>query len=315
MTYPRNYDDGEALSRSAPQRSRVNARALVLLGIAEIAIGAAAISARFALTAAGPLSVSALRLLIASVPFVLFALYRKAYRPIDGPTEWRLVAAGAVLALHFATWIASLRYATVAVSTLLVCSTPIFTEAWAIARTRRASAPGLAGIALAIAGVALVTGAPSGTNTPLGIGLALIGAVAIAAYLLLVRASDARYTTLAVVARTYPIAAIALVLAATVARDRVPPPDAWVSWSGIAAMALGSQIFGHTAINAAVRTLSATLVAMATLLEPVFAAITAALVFGERIDVQTGIGALIIVAAIALAIRAEPGGALTEPSP
>jgi drug/metabolite transporter (DMT)-like permease len=109
-------------------------RALGLLAGAQIAIGAAAIFARFALTAAGPLSVSALRLGIAAVPVVVLAALRGRYARFDGATERRLQFAGLALAVHFGTWIASLQHASAAVSTLLVCSTPVFTEAWSFAR-------------------------------------------------------------------------------------------------------------------------------------------------------------------------------------
>jgi drug/metabolite transporter (DMT)-like permease len=289
----------------------VNARALGLLAGAQVAIGAAAIFARFALTAAGPLSVSALRMAIAAVPVVAVAVLRGRYARFDAPTERRLALAGLALAVHFATWIASLQHAGVAVSTLLVCSTPVFTELWTLARTGRARPLVLASLVLAAAGVAIVAGVPSGRDTPLGIALALCGAVAMAAYLLLVRASDARYTTLAVVGRTYPIAALALACAALVCRDGFPNLAARGAWAGILALAFVSQLFGHTAINAAVRVLSATLVAMTVLLEPVVAAVAAAFVFGERPAPFTAAGALLVFAAIALALRAETPAAIS----
>jgi drug/metabolite transporter (DMT)-like permease len=282
----------------------VNARALGLLAGAQIAIGAAAIFARFALTAAGPLSVSALRLGIAAVPVVALAALRSRYTRFDAATERRLQFAGLALAVHFGTWIASLQHASVAVSTLLVCTTPVFTEAWSFARTGRARPAVLAGIGLALVGVAIVAGAPSHSETPLGIGLALCGAAAMALYLILVRASDARYTTLAVVGRTYPIAALALGCTAALAQDGFPSVHAGGAWAGIFAMALVSQLFGHTAINAAVRVLSATFVAMTVLLEPVVAAVAAAFVFGEHPAPFTAVGALLVFVAIALALSA-----------
>jgi len=249
--------------------------------------------------------VGALRLAIGSVPLVVLALARRRYRVVDPPTERLLLVAGFVLAVHFATWIASLQHASVAVATLLVCSTPVFTEAWAFARTRRVRLPGLAGIALAGAGVALVVGLPNRTETPLGIALATTGAIAMAAYLILIRASDPRYGTLAVVGRTFPLAAAILAVAAVAVGDRVPPPGATAAWGGILAMALVSQLFGHTALAAAVRSLSATLVATTTLLEPVIAAALAAAIFAERLAIGTAAGAFLILAGIALAIRAE----------
>jgi drug/metabolite transporter (DMT)-like permease len=286
----------------------VNARALGLLAGAQVAIGAAAIFARFALTAAGPLSVSALRMGIAAVPVVAIAALRGRYVRYDVPTERRLGVAGLALGAHFAMWIASLQHASVAVSTLLVCSTPVFTEAWTLVRTHRSRPVVLVSLTLAAVGVTIVAGVPSGRDTPLGIALALCGALAMAAYLLLVRESDPRYTTLAVVGRTYPIAAVALAFAALAGGDRFPPFEASAAWAGILALALVSQLFGHTAINAAVRVLSATFVAMTVLVEPVVAAIAAAFVFGEHPAPITAAGALLVFAAIALALRGEEKG-------
>jgi drug/metabolite transporter (DMT)-like permease len=71
---------------------------------------------------------------------------------------------------------------------------------------------------------------------------------------------------------------------------------------------LVSQLLGHTALNAAVRSLSVTFVATTTLLEPVIAAIAAALIFGERPAWYTGVGALLIFIAIGLAVRVEARG-------
>jgi drug/metabolite transporter (DMT)-like permease len=283
----------------------VNARTITLLAAAQLAIGAAAIFARFALAEGGPIAVSALRLLIASVPLALYAAVRGAFRLRLWPTERRLAIAGLMLALHFALWIASLNYASVAVSTLLVCTTPIFTEVYAIVRARRIRGDVLASIVLAFIGVAVVIGAPAKAETPLGIMLALGGSLAIAVYLILVRGTDSRYSTLAVVGRTYPIAAIILLIATLVVHDPIPPLQATSAWAGILAMALLSQLFGHTALNAAVRTLSATLVATVTLIEPAIAAALAALIFHERLAPATLAGSIVILIAIALALRAE----------
>jgi len=292
-------------STAARTPTLVNARTISLLAAAQLAIGAAAIFARFALADGGPIAVSAFRLLIASLPLAVAAALRGAFRLRDAPTERRLGLAGLMLALHFALWIASLKYASVAVSTLLVCTTPIWTEAYAVARARHVRGDVLASIALAFAGVAIVIGAPAKAETPLGIALAIGGSIAIAVYLILVRGTDSRYSTLAVVGRTYPYAAIILLVATCVLHDRIPPLGATSAWAGILAMALLSQLFGHTALNAAVRTLSATFVATVTLIEPAIAAGLAAVIFHERLAPATLAGSLVILIAIGIALRAE----------
>jgi drug/metabolite transporter (DMT)-like permease len=281
------------------------ARALVPLAIGQLAVGAAAIFARYALTGAAPLPVSALRLAIAAAIICSIALAAGRYRVRDVASDRRLALAGVVLALHFATWISSLRYASVTISTLLVCSAPIWTEAYAVLRSRRARPDVVVSIVAALIGVGIVVGIPSGENTPLGLGLAVAGAWAWAAYLIIVRGVDRSYDTLAIVGRTYPLAALLLGLAAVVAHEAPPPLGNVTAWGGIIAMALVSQLFGHTALNVAVRALSPTFVATTTLLEPLIAAVLAALLFRERLAPSALIGAFVILGAIALAIRAE----------
>lgn len=280
-------------------------RALLLVALAQLAIGAAAVFARFALTASGPLAVSAARLAVGATPLLVLAALRGRLRPIDGPTERRLGLAGLLLAAHFALWIASLDFASVALSTLLVCSSAIWTEAYAVLRRGRIDPYAAFSVLGALAGVAIVVGLPDRANTPLGIGLAIGGAIAIAAYLIVVRATDPRYDTLAVTSRTYTYAAVALSAAALVAHDHLPPAGDLGAWGGILAIALLSQLFGHTALNAAVRVLSPTFVSTMTLLEPVVAAALAAWLFAERLGPTTAIGAAVILGAIAIALRGE----------
>jgi len=278
---------------------------VLLVALAQLAIGAAAIFARFALVSGGPLAVSWARLTLAAIPLLGIAALRGRLRPAGGATEVRLAFAGLLLATHFATWIASLQHVSVAISTLLVCTTPVWTEVYAVARRRRVDAFAALSVAGALAGVALVVGAPDRANTPLGIGLALAGALAIAGYLLVVRGVDKRVDTLAVTARTCTFGALFLGIAVAVTRDHLPPAHDATAWGGIVAMALVSQLFGHTALNAAVRVLSATFVSTMTLLEPVIAGLLAAWIFGERLGATTALGALVILVAIAVALRGE----------
>ena len=96
-----------------------------------------------------------------------------------------------------------------------------------------------------------------------------------------------------------------LIAASVLAHDHLPPAGDVRAWGGIVAMALLSQLFGHTALNAAVRVLSATFVSTMTLLEPVIAAVLAAWLFAERLGAATASGAVVILAAIGIALRGE----------
>ena len=290
-------------------------RYAVLAG-AQLAIGAAAIFARFALTGAGPLAVAAARLAIAAGVLLLIGgvtprQARGRSIPHDDKGTIIFIAAGFALAVHFATWIWSLEYTSVAISTLLVSTTPIWTALYdSVVRKQLLSGPAWAALAVGVAGLILVVGftvtrPPVEGHEAAGGALALAGAVAIGAYFMLIREVRDAYGTRAIVTRTYTWAAIALVIAAAVARQAPPSFAASQAWGGILAMAVISRLLGHTAMNAALRRFTASAVALTTLLEPVIAGLLALAIFSERLTPTALAGGVLILAAIAVFLREE----------
>jgi drug/metabolite transporter (DMT)-like permease len=287
---------------------------LRLLG-AQLAIGAAAIFARYALTGAGPFAVSALRLAIAAIPFVILALLARSPVRLGWRRELVFAGAGIALAAHFATWIGSLLYTSVAVSTILVATTPIWTCAYAAIVERRPPARayylalGLAALGLVAIVLQRVAPAPVPGQALLGDALALAGGMAIGVYLILVQRfgfapADGRpIPTRDIVARTYSWAALALVPLMLFAHQGPPAIGDYRAWFGVLGMAIFAQLIGHTALNAALRDFTPSVVAMATLLEPVSAALLAALLFAEAISPATALGGLAILTAVAITLR------------
>src|SRR5579872_622079 len=283
------------------------------LGAAQLCIGAAAIFARFALAGAGPLAVSCLRLAIAAAVLLLVLSLRggSARTRLDLRHEAVLAVAGLALAVHFAGWIASLEYTSIAIATLLVCTSPLFTGIYdAFVQRRAPSVSFIGALVCGAAGLGLVVAArnspaPVAGHALAGALLATLGALAMAVYLTLVRSVRTQLATLAIVTRTYAWAAIVLVPAAFAAHEGPPALSAQTAWFGILAMALISQLFGHTAMNTALRWFTPTTVGFSTLLEPVIAAVLAALIFGEALGGTTLIGAVLLFGAIALSIRGQ----------
>ncbi len=292
---------------------RSSALPYAVLASAQVAVGAAAIFARFALGGAPPLAVAAWRLAIASAVLLVIAAFSRTSRERSPhiAERWIFIAAGAALAVHFATWIASLEYTSVAVSTLLVATTPIWTALYdSIACRRHLSLVAWGAFAIGAAGLLLVVGfnasrPPVPGHSFLGDALALAGAVAIGAYFILVREVRDSYGTRAIVTRTYSWAALLLLAACILARQGPPPVSDAKAWGGILAMALVSQLLGHTALNASLRWFSPSAVAMTTLLEPVSAALLALAVFGETLGGIALAGALLILSAIGLFLRED----------
>jgi drug/metabolite transporter (DMT)-like permease len=285
----------------------------LILGGAQLAVGAAAIFARYALSGAGPLAVSAGRLVIAAIVLGAIAFSRREALGATATRTQRLTlfGAGVALAAHFAAWIASLDYTSVAVSTLLVSTTPIWTAAYdaLVHRHLLSRSTALAFVAGA-AGLFMVVGfdrtqAPHPGFEWIGGALAVAGAMAFATYLMLVRTVRDALSTRRIVTHTYAWAALVLVVAAVIAREPLPAPSATSAWAGIIAMALISQLLGHTAINASLRWFSPSAISFANLLEPVFAAALAFAIFHEPVPPLALAGAMTLLAAVLAVLRDE----------
>jgi len=290
-----------------------------VLAIGVLVVASASILIRYAMQdGAGPLAIAALRLAIAAAVLAPFAWKRvRVDVPRLSPNDRTLLfACGVVLALHFATWISSLAYTSVASSAVLVTTNPVWVGilSWLVLRER----PGrvmFGGIALAMAGSALVFGAQGSASgaapSPLlGNGLALAGALAASVYLLLGRRLRDRISLLAYVWTVYAVAALTLLAMAILAGESLVLPMTALGF--VTALALGPQLVGHTAFNYAVRHLPAPVVAVAILGEPLGSAVLAWLLFDETVGPGQLAGFGVLLAGILLSVLA--GARLAVPA-
>ena len=285
-------------------------KAYFILLIAQLAVGSAAIFARFALHGAGPIAVSALRLTIAAIPMLAFSWVSSKKLSIPKKHELIFALSGVSLALHFSSWIGSLLYTSVAVSTLLVSTAPVWTALYDVFVLKQkagrvfwlsflAGACGIALIATAHASAAPIAGLSWWGNL-----LALVGGMTFAAYLIAIRPLTKLYPTTVIVGRTYSWSALSLLIVCA-CMHQLPPGNDYISWGGIIAMAIISQMIGHTGLNASLRWFSSSTVAFSTLLEPVFAAVLAAIIFAEHLSTQTICGCVIVLVSLAIILREQ----------
>ena len=220
---------------------------------------------------------------------------------------WPAAGAGLLLALHFATWIASLSYTSIAASTVLVSSQPIFTVlfSWWFLRETPAR-PTRLGIALALGGVALLARGELGLGGDRlkGDGLALLGAVFASAYFIVGRTVRERVAFPAYFFLvTASAAACCGLLVLLLGQPIRPASRAELGW--LLLMGLVPHVLGHGALNWAVRRLRAYVVNLTVLGEPVLASFYALLIFGEAPPPAIYPGALLIGAGVALAVYHE----------
>lgn len=291
---------------------------VLLIGI--LSVSTAAIFIRLAFQAAGETGVGFSLVLSASRLSIAALLFLPAWRNVgksfreaqEGDRPWLFsLGAGLFLAIHFACWITSLSYTSIAASTALVTTNPVWTALlswlwWGERPTRTMSL----GIAIALLGSLFVSFADATVTTAasqpfLGNSLALVGSWAATLYLLLGREAQRRGLAIGShVVLTYTTAAAVLLPL---------PPLLGISYGGysptvylcILLIGIFPQTIGHTSFNWAVRWISPTLVTLTILAEPVGSSILGILVFRENPGTQVWTGAAIILAGVAIAALSQ----------
>jgi drug/metabolite transporter (DMT)-like permease len=257
-----------------------------------------------------PLAVAFWRLLDATIILAPLALLfaRRDLARLSRVDWLALLGVGAVLGLHFATWIASVGLTSVAASVVLVTLHPVFVG-FASHRLfgegpRRM---GWIGIVVALVGGLLIAAgdARGGTAPLVGDALALVGAFCAAIYFLAGRSYRQRLGLLAYVTPVYAGATATLALLLVL----VPAP-----WGGgfgtygavnqglFLALALGPMILGHTGLNWALKYVPAPVIATTIVGEPVGASLLAFLLpqLHEVPPATTLLGGAIVLAGILL---------------
>ncbi len=286
---------------------------LVLI-VAILAVTLAAIFVRLA--DAPGVVVAAYRMALAGLVLIPISARGLRSTPLTAQTLLFSALAGLFLGAHFATWITSLSYTTVAASTTLVSTTPLWITlfSWLFLRTVP-SLSVLLGVLVAVAGGAMIGfGDLRGGNAPLlGDALALSGAIFLTGYFLLGRSAQRHGLRLdAYAGLAYGVAAAVLLpLPAIAGLPYIGYRLDTFLW--IALLALIPQLVGHTGINFAMKRLDPTFVATVALLDPVGSTILAFLFFREVPSSLTLVGALVLLLGIAITARASGFGLRVPP--
>jgi drug/metabolite transporter (DMT)-like permease len=291
---------------------------IVPIGI--LAVSTASILIRFAQEYASSISIAAFRLGLAALILLPYTLIRhgrelRSLTPAD--LKFALLA-GLILAIHFASWITSLEFTSVASSVVLVTTTPLWVSLLAPIflgeRTSRRSFIGM-GIALLggviIAGIDVCTwggsglscqiasGSPGG-RTLLGDFLALFGAVAAASYLMIGRHLRRKISLTPYVFLVFSASAIFLLLAMLIL-DGIPPRYPGKVYLWLLLLAVIPQLLGHTIFNWSLKYLPAGYVSINLLGEPAGSILLAYIFLDEVPPVVKLFGAILILAGIGLA--------------
>lgn len=238
------------------------------------------------LSQAPPLVIASYRMLLASLILSPLAWqYRQELLSLQRRQVALLLLSGMALAVHFAAWISSLSYTSVASSTVLVSTQPVFVLALSyILFKEKASRQQLIGTGLAMVGSVLIGLADRGGNalSPLwGDLLALLGALAAAIYFLCGKALRQGLGVVPYATSAYGISAVML-LALTGLTGAPLWPYNLREWLLFIALALVCTVIGHSCLNWSLAYLPTAAVGVAILGEPLGASLMAFLIWNER---------------------------------
>jgi drug/metabolite transporter (DMT)-like permease len=274
-------------------------RASVVLPIGLVAMSFASIFIR--LCEAPPLVIAAYRLTLATLILLLFALPKTIGEILPS------LAAGLFLCFHFAFWITSLRYTSVASSVIFVTTNPIFVAIASsfLLRERISSILILSILVAVVGGIIIGWGdVGKGQDQLYGDLLSLLGAVMATGYLLVGRRVRQKVSLTTYITLVYGVAAFFLILLVLFKGDPLfgyAPKDYLL----FLLLAVGPQLIGHSSLNWALRFFSATLVAVFILGEPLGAAILAYFILGENPGLSLIWGGALVLAGIYLSAREE----------
>lgn len=288
------------------------------LGFGLLAVSTASLFIRYAQADGAPsLVIAAYRLSLATLVLLPLTLARHRAELLRlTRREWGLaLISGAFLGLHFATWISSLAYTSVANSVVFVSTAPLFVAVIAaLFLKERLTRAVLLGMGVALAGSLLVgvsdacrpdTGCPTVSDFLRGEGflgdlLALAGAAAVAVYLIIGRRVRGGMPLLVYILLTYGTAALTLLVGAVASGAMFAnfSPRAFL-WIGL--LALIPQLIGHSTYNWALRYLPATFVSVTVLGEPIGSIALAFAFLGETPTPLKLLGGALILSGIVIA--------------
>lgn len=287
--------------------------------IAILAISTASIFIRLAQADGVPsIVIAALRLTFATLLLAPIAL-TKYFGEIKRFTRTEIllgVFSGVFLAVHFATWISSLEYTSVASSAVFVSTGPLWVALLSpLLLNERLGRIAIFGLILSLAGGTVIGLSDActwndGISCPdlpgilqgramWGNFLALLGAWAVTGYLIIGRKIRASISLMPYIFLVYGMAAIVLIIFMLVSANSPfgyePKTYGWIFL-----LALVPQLIGHSIFNWALKHLPATFVAVSTLGEPLGSAILAIFILNEFPSYIILLGGILILIGITL---------------
>ncbi|WP_034409304.1 DMT family transporter [Deinococcus murrayi] len=231
---------------------------------------------------------------------VLFALHAGLTRaPLPRGRDLGVTALFGLVgvSVFYGAYQLAVRTGGASLAAVLLYTAPAFVAllGWGLLRERLGAREALA-VAGTLGGVALISlgGGGGVTVTGAALGWGLLSGLTYSLYYLYGKAFFGRYAPTALYAVALPVGALGLLPFVTFGTATL------AAWGSLVAIAVLSTYLAYLAYSAGLRHLPATRASVIASLEPVVAAVLAALIFGERLSALALAGAALVVGAALL---------------
>jgi drug/metabolite transporter (DMT)-like permease len=286
-----------------------------LLGLGLVAVSVSSVLAAFVIGDSGDgrlgLSIAFWRCFGGAVALAPFALRARRTHPVDRADRRRLGIAGAFLAVHFALFLGSIAYTTVASAATFATMAGVFVAIGGIwYLDEHPSRRTWAGIAVTMVGAAAIglgdlADLALGARALFGDAMALVSAVAVAGYLLLARRVRARVHSTTFATVVYGSAALVL-LGLCLAFGAPLWGYTTPQWLGIIGIIVGPQLLGHNIFTTLLSSVPATVIGVTVLAEPVIATLLAWGLLGQLPATVYWFAAPVVLAGLVIATVRRP---------
>ncbi len=259
------------------------------------------------LSEAGPLATGGWRLAIAALALLPFLWLRQ--NRAEQRASWfspLLILAGVFFAVDMGFFNWSLDFTSIAQATLIVNLAPIVAlAAGCLMFGERFGTAKAIGLAAALGGAALMTLSRSDSGGTLaGNGMAALGMIGYAFYLIAVKRARGSHDTLSIMFGSSVAASVVMFAAAGVAGEQVLPMSA-AGWAVLLALGLISHIFGQGLVAFGMREAPVGLASIILLTQPIVATLAAWAVFNEAMGPVEAGGAALVLTGLVTASRAR----------
>lgn len=255
-------------------------------------------------SSAPALIISTYRLMLTVILIAPSAIGRSMgeFKRLDRKSFLLCTLSGVFLAMHFATWITSIKFTSIASSAVLVNTHPVFIVVLSyLLLNERVSRKGFISIGITIVGGIIISFGDRGlgSNVLFGDTLAIMGAVFVSFYMIIGRSIRQKLSVTAYTFIVYLSCTITLLILDMATKTPLFPYRL-SDWAIFLALAIFCTILGHSIFNWSLQYVKPTFLSVAILGEPVFATLWAIFIFSEFPSFYNIIGSLTIIFGIYL---------------